>query len=1498
MEGDGGARPAKRGRRDDNSIGLHGNEVQRIQCGMPRCQAKVVPTSLRNHLNSAHWNDKLTPELANSWVRCASCNKCCKKTAKGSPNRHNCSDSPPREESVSPPREEFLPTPTDSEGDEGESCGEDPHAISELDEVVSQEIMQKSSVTLANAGQCLRHLDRMAWKDFQEVNKQDWASEASKAGDADADRVGALIEAFAKVPAKALRRTFRGGKRGAKVVQKRCRAIIAGDSKGHATQARKTKARVSDEMGSRVRKAMATMRNGAGLAGNNKKRMSRAIQTLMDRQPKAPLDDDAKRVLKKLHPKQLAGVSVPLLPDYAPKLLEVDLAVLLKELKAMASGAHPGPDHWSAELLLALWGDEVCAVAVGVLVRHLANGNVNQRGRDLVLASLLTLLQKPNGGKRPIAMVGTLYKLTARYLLKIQAQEVKKALPSVQLVESAGGSEVAVHKLRASLEAGPHHILISNDLPNAFNLRSRARALVKLLSNPALQGLWRFTFMAYGAPADLLVLGEDEKVQWCLRSLEGVRQGDPLALFLFSLSLQDSFALAESVQGVSAAAIADDLEIVGPVDSAFEAFDRVVEHLDQEHVELTSDKRFALWIHNSPPPARLAELCARRGIHLVAGGEQPDGSWRGGCEVVLGCMFSANAEDIHSWVAGKVLAHEPFFEALCHRDMKVQAAVTLLRAGGVPKMNFLARVVPPEDLAQGARTFDELVLDALERILQLQFVRDNKGAVDVNDPVIVALRRGISKAGFGIRSVEVLSPIAFFAASVQAFPHTQSLLTDTFERATNLAQQPPAAHQIVTPLNPAAHYSSAIESSFLITLARLGSSDDPSYEERLKNARVPSTFTDFSAFYGTSTTQDERWAKGLQHDITEQVEKLAFDTYLELAEPMEKARLNSQRGTAATGWLTATGYHHDTQILCPQFIRIAHFFLALHQKDSCLKDCILCGKSNITFDHALSCKPATRSLRALPHDHIEAILAFFYKHELGLTTARQPKSDLDGKLTDIQIIRDNGSVAEIDIVTSLPTAGSYFRQAAAAPGHCAAVSHAAKEEKHGASVRKNGGSFQPFSIELYGHMHPTAHKECRAIAENFAAKYPELFELGQVTSHVLQRVSIAMQVGISHAFRRFAQFTQAKVNTPLNPRQPIQGSFSRAGTKRHPDDDEGSLSFPTLHAARTRASAQHSPPHVRSSRRTSPLASSPAPPVDVREGARNLQEALVKGGFSLRMASELDNAADDGVWLDMDAAQLCALIMPSLLDEATPGVPPTQSVREAVAKHALQLCGDEEYKPRRDALFCDYDAGGVLPKPWNVDDIQRWCEKVEMSVDTGPLFLLVAADCCLSDLVLVILGDEGLAVDTFPFLPSAPHPSHDEPVDQPVNSVIVGGLRGGSKGRFVELVELPAVRVVQVDEDLEPEHEVATDAEMFGDDITLGYADFEEDDTHLLRPLVLRPRPVMQPAPPPVACPHSIDLGAVCSGCSSPPVVTVKRVRWVDVSDGRSLEEFCIGDSP
>ena len=165
----------------------------------------------------------------------------------------------------------------------------------------------------------------------------------------------------------------------------------------------------------------------------------------------APLVPSTVESLRKLHLPS-SGAPCPILPDSAPRI-HVDGVVLSGlVMRKVANGSAPGPSGWTGELIKALVGDADCLAGLVALVEDIINGDLDDSARKYLLSSSLIASEKDSGGFRPIAIGDVFYRLACHYVLQLVQPSAAALLEPIQLAQSRGGCERAIHLLQASLE--------------------------------------------------------------------------------------------------------------------------------------------------------------------------------------------------------------------------------------------------------------------------------------------------------------------------------------------------------------------------------------------------------------------------------------------------------------------------------------------------------------------------------------------------------------------------------------------------------------------------------------------------------------------------------------------------------------------------------------------------------------------------------------------------------------------------------------------------------------------------------------------------------------------------------------------------------------------------------------------------------------------------------------------------------------------------------------
>ena len=104
----------------------------------------------------------------------------------------------------------------------------------------------------------------------------------------------------------------------------------------------------------------------------------------------------------------------------------------------------------------------------------------------------------------------------------------------------------------------------------------------------------------------------------------------------------------------------------------------------------------------------------------------------------------------------------------CTSLLPAQHAFALLRLCGLPRMNFWSRVISPTSFRPAAIYFDQLVIRSASHIFKLSSTLSDVAQVQLSLP--------ISAGGFGLRRMDLVSPVAWWSALAQAVHHINALV--------------------------------------------------------------------------------------------------------------------------------------------------------------------------------------------------------------------------------------------------------------------------------------------------------------------------------------------------------------------------------------------------------------------------------------------------------------------------------------------------------------------------------------------------------------------------------------------------------------------------------------------------------------------------------------------------------------------------------------------------
>ena len=462
--------------------------------------------------------------------------------------------------------------------------------------------------------------------------------------------------------------------------------------------------------------------------------------------------DTAQQEMLRLHPlPPPTSTAIPTMPTSAPLTVLEDDEHLRRLLRRADNGTAAGPSGWTGNMLSSLAQSDICRLGILALLRDIINGDVPDEARELLLASRLVALSKPNGGCRPIAVGEQLYRLAAIVATSRVCEAAAPLLAPHQYgVGVPAGAERILHALQHKLTDRDERLaLLQLDITNAFNTCDRARLLQELYALPDLQPVFRIVDFAYSRPTTLLLQGCAGQA---IMSSQGVRQGDPLSALLFCVYMREVLQRVHERTGVTVYGFFDDINVEGKPRQVMEALSELQTLLPSLSLQLNTGKSHFAYFHDdlTPLPEQVRTMLSNHNI-------QCHHDWVS----VVGAVVGRDDEAIRRGIRRVMLDagdHQAFFERLQLQELRLETAMLLLRQCMVPSMNYLLRCTAPTCIEEEAQRFDRRMLDAaMDKLGLAEHERRVEGKAS---PLQCKLRHG----GWGLIPAAATSPAAFLGS--------------------------------------------------------------------------------------------------------------------------------------------------------------------------------------------------------------------------------------------------------------------------------------------------------------------------------------------------------------------------------------------------------------------------------------------------------------------------------------------------------------------------------------------------------------------------------------------------------------------------------------------------------------------------------------------------------------------------------------------------------------
>jgi len=798
--------------------------------------------------------------------------------------------------------------------------------------------------------------------------------------------------------------------------------------------------------------------------------IKRAARTLM--QPiTAPIPAEVLVAkMQELHPHN-EGTPVPELPIDAPLVVCEANEGLARHLRKICNGSGPGESGMTFDHIKVLTSDQTCMDGLACIMRDVLNDRLDSRFKEYLLASRGLGIEKagPPGSMRPIAIGEALYRAAVSFALYPCLAEAAKVLQPVNLgCGTEGGAEIVVACVQHFLRTRDVAVFVG-DFRNAFNTVSRSSMMASLFGQPKLNRLWRVAHWAYSQSSLVLVRDRQGELATVLSSEQGVRQGDPLASLLFCLAVAGVYKTAAAAgKDVVPLAFMDDIHLIGAPEEVKKSAAVLEVEARKIGLELRPEKsKFVSFQSGEDLPVSVVAWLEQRKVQVfTSAAAAASGSGDSAVAEILGVPVSEDFKAVSDKVKSAVAEHKVFFDSLLHTSMPAMLAMLMLRVSGVPRMNYLTRCLPGECVLEGAKEFDNQVMETA--VAKLKIPNDEVDAAKIR------LAMPMNPVGGGLRSAAAMAPEAYLAAQAQAGPFLQKLTKGEVGPAPGSPSHVALVSAVASVLSfiPAREAYDGKEGK--------EQKEDPEEEgaaaaSGIRSLLPPGRDADscVNGFWKFFAQHKENIA-GLQHRLTRLREQRELQRVEEKMSPASLALLRSSSQRGANLWCTAIPSSESSVLPDAHFITAMRVHLGLPLSAVLPSSCACGAPLSASGFHLLHCCRFRGSSVSLRHHRLVRVLAS-YARQAGAVVEVEKVVDEDGRRIDLEVHFAESS-SMVDVTVRDPTAAGVVRRAAAEAGAAARDAEADKEKVYGRLARAAGRRLFTFTMDVTGALSESAQQ--------------------------------------------------------------------------------------------------------------------------------------------------------------------------------------------------------------------------------------------------------------------------------------------------------------------------------------------------------------------------------------------------------------------------------------